>query len=58
MNELLQPGDRVRHPQAPHWGVGQIQSIIAERITVNFEHAGKQVINGARVALELASKEE
>lgn len=43
---------RVRHPARPDWGVGQVQSVIGDRITVNFEHAGKVLINGAVVELE------
>ncbi|MDB6179452.1 DUF3553 domain-containing protein [Paracoccus sp. Z330] len=53
MNEMLEPGMRVRHPGAPEWGQGQVQSRIGDRITVNFTEAGKQVIDGARVQLEI-----
>ena len=38
-------GDFVTHPDQPDWGQGQVQSIVGENVTVNFEHAGKQVIN-------------
>ena len=48
------PGDWVRLLEAPEWGVGQVQSVIGERITVNFEHAGKQLINAAVAALARA----
>jgi len=48
---LLEPGMMVRHPGAPEWGLGQVQSRIGARVTVNFEHAGKQVINGDVVGL-------
>jgi hypothetical protein len=48
----LSPGMLVRNPAAPEWGVGQVQSVIGPRITVNFEHAGKRLINGDVVALE------
>ncbi len=51
MNALLEPGMLVRHPQEPDWGIGQVQSNIAGRITVNFEHAGKVVIDGKRIDL-------
>ena len=51
-NALLSPGDFVRHPGRPDWGVGQIQSMIGHRITVNFENAGKLVIDGNVVELE------
>lgn len=52
LNALLEPGMIVRHPQEPDWGLGQVQSSIGNRITVNFEHRGKVVIDGTRVALE------
>ncbi|HEY2892206.1 MAG TPA: DUF3553 domain-containing protein [Dongiaceae bacterium] len=51
MNERLLPGVYVRHPYMPDWGIGQVQSVIGDRVTVNFENAGKQSINGAVVAL-------
>jgi transcription elongation factor GreA-like protein len=50
---FLEPGSRVRHPSCPDWGVGQVQSVIGERVTVNFEDAGKVLINARLVALEL-----
>ncbi|MCG6113167.1 MAG: DUF3553 domain-containing protein [Paracoccus sp.] len=53
MNEILEPGMIVRHPGAPEWGEGQVQSRIGDRITVNFADAGKQVIDGRRVALQI-----
>ncbi|MFD1510977.1 DUF3553 domain-containing protein [Lacimonas salitolerans] len=52
LNGFLEPGMRVRHPMCPDWGVGQVQSRIGTRITVNFPEAGKVVIEGTRVALE------
>ncbi|WP_438362870.1 DUF3553 domain-containing protein [Nioella halotolerans] len=51
LNALLEPGMLVRHPGEPDWGLGQVQSNIGGRVTVNFENAGKVVINGERVAL-------
>ena len=51
LNALLEPGMIVRHPQEPDWGLGQVQSSIGNRITVNFEHRGKVVIDGAQIAL-------
>lgn len=53
MNALLEPGMLVRHPGEPDWGVGQVQSNIGGRITVNFEHAGKVVIDGRHVDLRM-----
>jgi len=53
LNTILTPGMLVRHPKQPDWGLGQVQSAINNRITVNFEHMGKVVINGAEIDLEL-----
>lgn len=53
MNAILEPGMMVRHPQRPEWGLGQVQSNIGGRITVNFEDAGKVVIDGRHVELSL-----
>jgi len=51
LNDFLQPGMLVRHPQQPDWGVGQVQSNINGKTTVNFREMGKVVIDGSRVAL-------
>lgn len=51
MAALLEPGMLVRHPARPDWGLGQVQSNINNRVTVNFEHAGKQVIDLGQVDL-------
>jgi hypothetical protein len=53
MNSFLEPGMFVCHPAQPDWGIGQVQSKIGHRITVNFEHMGKVVIDARHVALEL-----
>ncbi|MBV9655355.1 MAG: DUF3553 domain-containing protein [Acetobacteraceae bacterium] len=50
---FIEPGQFVRHPTRPEWGLGQVQSAIGERITVNFEHAGKVLVNARLVALEI-----
>ncbi len=42
----------VRHPSQADWGIAQVQSVIGHRITVNFENAGKLLINGDLVKLE------
>lgn len=51
LNAILEPGALVRHPDRPDWGIGQVQSNIAGRITVNFRDRGKVVINGEQVGL-------
>ena len=40
-----EPGDKVTYPQKKEWGIGQVQSIINDKVTVNFENVGKKVIN-------------
>ena len=52
------PGDYVINPKYKNWGIGQIQSIINNKITVNFENAGKKVINSNKIILEKISKIE
>ena len=51
LNAMLEPGMLVRHPDAPGWGVGQVQSNIGGRVTVNFRDEGKVVIDSSRVSL-------
>lgn len=51
LNSFLEPGQLVRHPGAPQWGVGQVQSNISGKVTVNFREAGKVVINGFHIGL-------
>jgi hypothetical protein len=57
MNPLLVPGAMVRHPTQPDWGIGQAQSVIGERVTVNFEDRGKVLINAALIELEIVEPE-
>lgn len=51
--DILEVGALVRHPEQPDWGLGQIQSIIGPRVTVNFQEVGKKVVNAEIVELEL-----
>lgn len=53
-SSILTPGSFVTHPGQADWGLGQVQSVDGMRITVNFENAGKQLINGAIISLVLA----
>jgi hypothetical protein len=53
----FQPGQYVRHPREPGWGLGQVQSAIGNRVTVNFEHAGKVLVDTSVVTLEHAEPE-
>ena len=47
-----EPGDRVINPLAKEWGIGQVQSIIKDKVTVNFQNVGKKVINSNNVDLK------
>ena len=46
-----EPGDKVTNPNNKDWGIGQVQTIINDKVTVNFENAGKKVINAKNVEL-------
>ena len=48
---FLEPGQWVRHPDHPEWGIGQVQSAVAHRVTVNFEHMGKVALDARIVSL-------
>ena len=53
-----EPGDFVTNPNNKDWGIGQIQSIINNKVTVNFENTGKKVINAKEIVLEKVNKIE
>ena len=48
---FLEPGAVVRHPTEDAWGLGQVQSVAGRKVTVNFEHAGKQTIDAGVIRL-------
>ena len=48
----FEPGDKVLNPKNENWGIGQIQSIIKQKITVNFQNVGKKVINAENIELK------
>lgn len=58
MSSILEPGMLVRNPAAPDWGVGQVQSNIGGKVTVNFRDEGKVVVDVARVMLVLVQSED
>tara|TARA_X000000368_G_C22963516_1_gene682084 strand:- start:238 stop:417 length:180 start_codon:yes stop_codon:yes gene_type:complete len=53
----FEPGDKVLNPNNKSWGIGQVQSIINDKITVNFENVGKKVINFGNIKLEKIKNE-
>ena len=48
----FEPGDKVINPSQKDWGIGQVQSIIKYKVTVNFENVGKKVINAENIELK------
>ena len=53
-----EPGDFVINPKNRNWGMGQIQTIVKSKVTVNFENIGKIVINSKEIFLEKVNKIE
>ena len=53
-----EPGNFVFNPKNNGWGIGQIQAIIKNKVTVNFENVGKKVINSDEIILERVNKIE
>tara|TARA_B100001996_G_C18208061_1_gene418774 strand:+ start:14 stop:202 length:189 start_codon:yes stop_codon:yes gene_type:complete len=54
----FEPGDKVINPLNKEWGIGQVQSIINGKVTVNFENVGKKVINSKNIFLRKMKKNE
>ena len=54
----LEPGNFVLNPSEKGWGIGQVQSIIKNKATINFQNVGKQVINLDNVSLEKVRNEQ
>jgi len=57
LNTFLEPGMFVRHPAQPDWGLGQVQSRVNGKVTVNFTEQGKVVIDGTLIALEVVYRD-
>jgi len=53
---VYEPGNFVINPKDKSWGIGQIQTVIKNKVTVNFENVGKKVINSEKVILEKVTK--
>ena len=54
----FKPGDKVVNPMNKAWSIGQVQSNIKNKITVNFENVGKKVINSNNILLRKLEKNE
>ena len=53
----IEPGNFVINPTKRSWGVGQVQSVIKNKATVNFPNVAKQVINLDNISLEKVDNE-
>jgi len=51
-----EPGDKVANPNNKEWGIGQVQSIINGKVTINFENVGKKVINSENIEIKKIDK--
>jgi hypothetical protein len=51
IDPFIEPGALVRHPGQDDWGLGQVQTVVGARVTVNFQDAGKRVIDTNNVRL-------
>ena len=47
------PGSFVINEKKRNWGIGQIQSCIENKVTINFENVGKKVININEIYLKV-----
>ena len=54
----FEPGDKVFNPLNKDWGIGQVQSIIKDKVTVNFENVGKKVINSKNIELKKINEKD
>ena len=52
-----EPGDKVTNPNKKEWGIGQVQSIIGIKVTINFENVGKKVIIADKIKVEKLKNE-
>ena len=54
----LTPGTLVINENNESWGIGQVQSIINDKATINFEHVGKKVININEIKIKVIKLNE
>jgi hypothetical protein len=58
MSNQFEPGNYVILLGRKDWGLGQVQCVVGTRVTVNFEHAGKRLIDIAHAELKSASPDD
>lgn len=54
----LVPGAYVVNSNHPDWGLGQVQSALANKVTVNFENMGKVVVNTDNAPLTVVDPDD
>ena len=54
----FEPGDKVVNPSSKDWGVGQVQSVINNKATINFENVGKKAIKTKKIIIKKYIKNE
>tara|TARA_B100001123_G_C15235317_1_gene996930 strand:- start:5 stop:196 length:192 start_codon:yes stop_codon:yes gene_type:complete len=57
LNEIF-PGTYVVNEKNKEWGIGQVQSSINGKVTINFEHVGKKVINIRLIPIKILNTNE
>ncbi|MBL42449.1 MAG: DUF3553 domain-containing protein [Rhodospirillaceae bacterium] len=55
---MIYPGTYVINKKNTEWGIGQVQTIVKNKVTVNFENAGKLVINTEVIKLDIINLSE
>lgn len=50
---FFEPGQIIQHPE---WCWGQVHSAVGERVTVNFQHQGKVLIDASLITLRLVPR--
>ena len=58
MSNQFEPGTYVILSGQEDWGLGQVQAVVGTRVTVNFQHAGKRLINIAHAELKSVTPDE
>ena len=53
---MIYPGTYVINKKNTEWGIGQVQTVVKNKVTVNFENAGKKVINAKNIELKKLGK--
>ena len=57
MQYEIAPCNYVVNPSQKSWGIGQVQSIIKNKATINFQNTGKKVINLDNIVLQKIDNE-